>query len=154
MTTQVKRLSTRHYEIIRLHFLGKKDVEIASAVGITPQAIACILRSPLAQNELAQMQSDARAITVNTPLRAQMLADLNATGVEALGINRALMKDSSVKPAVRARIGAHFLDRIVFNNSDGDDKEGSYRDLLRKLDEVGRGVQVTVVNNVVADASS
>ena len=154
MHTITGTLKPRHHEIIRLAFLGRSNVEIAGAVGLTPGAIACIVRSPIVQAELARMQEKAYEKTVNTPLRVQLMSELNGAGTEALRLNRKLMNNEYVDAKLRAKLGMHFLDRVIFNKDVDEGGEGSYRDILRKLDDIGRNVNITIQQGVQVSTPS
>lgn len=135
---QVKRLNVRHHEIIRRAFLGEKYVDIATAMGLSSMAISCLMNSPLAQAELARLKADADDKTTDVPMRLRLVEELNAAGMEAVVINRTIMNDSRVDVKVRARIGAHFMDRVVFQKSPDDESEGSYKAILRSVSNIER----------------
>jgi len=134
----VKPLNNRHHEIIRLAFLGKTNVQIAGVVGITPPAVGCVLRSPMAQAELARLRHGAEENLVNVPLRARLMEDLVGAGTEAVRLNRGLMNEPTIDVKTRARIATHFMDRIVFDQRPEDAREGSYRDILRSLSDINQ----------------
>ena len=144
-------LRPRHHQIIRLAFLGKSYVEIAGALGLTPGAVSCILRSPLARQELEQMQQDAREKTVNTPLQAQLMTELNGCGTEAVRLNRKIMNNPIMDVRLRSKVATHFMDRIVFNKSHEDETQYSYREILRKLSTLEH--QPVIINNEVIVAT-
>jgi len=147
MSWEPQKLNGRHREVLRLHVLGLSGVEVAARVNLTPQAIYCILRSPLAQAEVAKLQHKADEKTIDVPTRAAFQASLEDIGREAVDVNRTIMKGAS-ENKLRAKIAQHFMDRIVFKK-DVDDAEVSYRDILRQLDQIGKGVTVNIQNNVV-----
>lgn len=138
----VRQLKTRHHEIIRRSFLGQTGVDIAAAMGLSTGAVYCVLASELARAELARLQAQAEDKVADTPMRVKMETELNAAGMEAIRVNRSLMNSGEVDPRVRSTIGKHFMDRIVFQTHDNE-QEGSYRDILRKLDEIERGVRLS-----------
>jgi predicted transcriptional regulator len=135
MSHEIKVLRPRHQEVIRLAFLGRSNVEIASAVGISTAAVSCVLRSPLAQAEIARFTREAEERIVNVPLRARMMSEIEGASVEALRLNRTLMNEQKIDTKLRVGIAKHFMDRGLFEK-DGDEQEGSYREILRKLDDV------------------
>lgn len=135
-------LSQRHREIIRLAFLGRTQVEIAERMSMDKTSIRHILRSPLAQAELARLNSKAETILVNTPLRVALDKDLRDAATESLRLNRSVLSDPSVDMRVRTKTAAHFMDRIIFAEGP-DEKEGSYRDILRRLETIDRNVRLS-----------
>lgn len=134
-------LSQRHREIIRLAFLGRTNTEIAERMDMDKGSIGLILRSPLAQAELARLNSKAEAILVNTPLRVALDEDLRAAATESLRLNRAILNDPAVDVRVRSKTAQHFMDRVIFQENP-DEKESSYRDILRRLDAIDRNVRL------------
>jgi IS30 family transposase len=138
-------LRTRHHEILRLHFLGRSNREIAMSLNLHPQTITCILKSPLAQAELTRLKAEAEKSLVNVPLRQQLLNDLNGSAMEALHLRRGLMNDNNINLGVRERISQHFMDRVIFPKNEEDSTEGSYRDILRKMSEIERKLGMNAV---------
>ena len=140
-------LMARHREIIRLTILGWSTLRIAASVGLSVATVRSILRAPLVQAELERLQDEADRLTVNAPLRAQVEGELRGATVQALRLNRKLMNDPSVDARTRSSVARHFLDRVLFEN-DGSDTGSSYREILKKLDEVdkalGRGVHMVI----------
>lgn len=136
----MQSLRPRHYEMIRLAFLGVKQVDIAAKMGITQAALSCILSSPLAKAELAKLNHEANKNITNVVDRANVLRELNGAAVEAVRINRGLMNDSNVDVKLRARIGMHFQDRVIFNQMETPDQT-SYREILRSLTKIEEGLQ-------------
>jgi hypothetical protein len=134
-----RRLQPKHLRVLHLALQGASNVEIAAAVGLRRETVSRILNSPPGQAELARLRDEARA---------RLDAQLERIGQEAVAINQSLMRDAQVPPRVRATIARHFMDRVVFERAE--EPEGSYRDLLRKLDEWERRPQVAVQVNVGA----
>lgn|SRR5262245_22348637 len=134
-------ISQRHREIIRLAFLGRTNVEIAERMSMDRASIGLILRSPLAQAELARMNAKAEAVLVNTPLRVALDKDLRDAATESLRLNRAILADPKVDMRVRSKTAQHFMDRIIFSEGPNE-QETSYRDILRRLDAIDRNVRL------------
>jgi hypothetical protein len=133
MPQHLKSLRTRHHEILRLHFLGRNNVEIAAALNMTPAGVGCVIRSPLAQAELARLASKADDSITNVPVRALLTAELNGAAIESLRHNRRIMNDASVSAGVRTRVASHFLDRVVFMRNAEEETPDTYREILRSL---------------------
>ena len=102
---------------------------------MSPSAVYCIINSPLAQAELARMQAQAKDVVTNVPLRARLSEQLDRTATKSLQTVENILDNPLADVKVRARVSAHILDRVVFDKNDNE-KEGSYRDILRKLDEM------------------
>ena len=137
MAYAVVTLRPRHHEIIRQAFLGLKSVQIAERLGITPVSVNCILASPLAQAELARLRVKAEETITNVPMRVRLESTLRKAAEEAVNINYDLMTSHTTDAKLRARIGMHFQDRVIFDDTENE-KEGSYREILRQLDKLGR----------------
>jgi len=100
-------------------------------------SVGCILRSPAAQAELARLANLAVDKSTDIPGRVALHHQLAGAAVEAVHINRTLMKDPFVKAETRSRIGQHFMDRVLFNKRDSEDEsQESYRSILRRLDKI------------------
>lgn len=136
-------LTARHKEILRLKFLGRSNIDIAVQMGIDPQTVGLVVRSPLAQAELARLSGRAEDSLTDVPRRARLLLQLEEAGEEAIELNRRLMKEESTnfkgEPLVPARVKAgiakHFIDRGVVGLT-GQEQEGSIREILRSLDRI------------------
>ena len=63
------------------------------------------------------------------------------------------MGRADVDLKLRTKVATHFLDRVIFNKSAEDDQQVSYRDLLRKLNEIARQPSVVVNNAVVVEGN-
>jgi hypothetical protein len=137
---QVQELTDRHQQIIRLTFAGLSEVDIAGKIGVTRETVCAVVNSPMAKAELARLGERAEAILTNVPLQLELHADLKGAGRDALKVNRQIMNDDKVDPRVRSSVGRHFLDRVVFEVSETGEKEGSYREILRRLSDVQRSL--------------
>lgn len=145
MQQTISSLRPRHFEIINLYFLGKKYREIAEIMGISTAAVSCIIRSPLAQAELSKLVAAAQEKVTDVPLRAQLHSQMERVAKHALNVEEAILDPRSkeiVDTKIRARVAMHALDRIVFNRDSDDEREGSYRDILRKLDEMSNTMMI------------
>jgi len=142
MSYVIKTVRPRHHLIIQYAFNGLSNRDIAVKIGMSPAGIGCILRSPAAQAELARLANLAVEKSVDIPARVALHNELVGAATDGLRINKTLMKDPFVKPETRSRIGQHFMDRVLFDKRDGDDREQeSYRDILRKLDKLQATIQ-------------
>lgn len=133
----IKSLRPRHHEILRLKFLGLSNNEIAIRVGILPPAVSCIINSPLAKAELERMNAAAEAKLVDVPTRERLQTELEQAAVDSVRVNRAILLSADAHPSVRARIGQHFMDRVIFNKND-ETEQVSFRDILRSLATIER----------------
>ena len=142
---QHQKLRPRHYDILSMTFLGMKQLEIARELGITQQAVSCIVNSALAKNELARMTHDAREGTVAKAVdRASILSELNGAAAEAVRLNRTIMNDPHTDIKLKARLGMHFQDRVIFNQMETPDQT-SYREILRSLTKIEEGMVKGIV---------
>jgi len=146
---EIKTLRTRHHEVIRLAFQGLTHKMIGSTVGMSPAAVGCVLRSPLALAELARLRDAAEEKLTNVPLKARMVAELNGFGREAFVLQRNLMRDPKMDVKLRSKIAAHAMDRIIFDKGDEDERGGSIRDVLRRLDDVADALKEAKVVQVI-----
>ena len=103
---------------------------------MNPVAIGLVLRSPLAQAELRRMNDEARRIVTNLPLRVALNDRLGVAADDAVEVNHDLMLDPAVPARTRATIARHFMDRVVFDKKDDDNREESYRTILRQLGDI------------------
>ena len=140
MSYDVKELAQRHQTIIRLSFAGMTGAAIAGQIGMTREAVAAVLSSPLAQQALARLNEKAEEAVVNLPARIRLQAELQGAGEDALRLNRSIIKDDQADLRIRARVATHFLDRVVFEYDETGEKEGSYRAILRGLNEIQRSL--------------
>jgi hypothetical protein len=122
--------------MIRMAFSGVPYVEIADRLGMSAQAVGLVMRSPLAQAELRRMQATASDIMTNLPLRVALNDRLGVAADDAVVVNHNLMLDEAVPARTRASIARHFMDRVVFDKGDEDNREESYRTILRQLGEI------------------
>lgn len=134
----VKKLRNRHYEIIRLAFMGEKQGDIAVAVGISQSAVSCILTSPLAQAELARLRSRSEEKLVDMPIHLRLRRQLEQAAVDSLAVNHAIVRNAEVSVETRRRAASHFLDKVVFSQEQEDKQEASYKDILRSLSTIER----------------
>ena len=156
MQWEPKKLRTNHHEILRLSFIGKSNKDISEIVGISPVAISCILRSPLARAELERMRLKAEESITNIPLRTRLQDELNSGAEEALRLERAIIRDKNAELKVRQKSAHHLVDRVLFNKDvDTGESTESYRDILRKLDAIERkSNSVTVVQQTVIQTNN
>lgn len=86
-----QKLNARHREMIRLHALGYKGVQIASILGVTPQNVYDTLNTPLAQAFLQEIEQ-ARNGSVQdvrerlqeiSPLAVEVVLDVMQNGSES-----------------------------------------------------------------------
>jgi hypothetical protein len=148
-------IEARHREILRLTILGWSPDRISVHLDMSKGGVLGVLRSPMARARLAEMQEEADRMTLNVPLRAALESEMRGATVEAVRLRRRLMNDANVSTNVRAKISEHFVDRMVFDKT-SDDGESSYREILRRLDEMDRqvGQGVWLLPSAESEASS
>jgi hypothetical protein len=130
-------LSYKHQEIIRLAFSGLADPPDLCADRHPINAVRVVLKSELAQAELSRLAARAEDSLTNVPMKVRLINELTNAGVDALHVNHGLLRDERIDPRVRAGIGRHLLDRIVFGHQE-ESQEGGYREILRSLDRLER----------------
>jgi len=133
---ELKSLKPRHYEMIRLAALGVRQTDIAKKIGITDAALSCILNGTLAQAELSKLKAEMDANIVEVVDRASAIMEATQAAAEAVRINRAMLNDPLVDVKIKARVGMHFMDRILFDRQSDDSQQASYRDILRAVRNV------------------
>lgn len=150
-------LIARHREILRLTLLGWSYTRIAATIGMSTGGVQAIMRSPLMKAELEKMQDEADHLTVNTPLRARMEAELRGATIEAVRLNRRMMNDPTVDAKLRSGVAKHFMDRVLFDVDESGEKQSGYREILRRMDDVdrklGRGVWLVAGSSEQPDDS-
>jgi len=99
-----------HHEVLRLVVLGYKDTEISKIVGMTPDHIGCIRRSPIAQDKIEIMRGARDADTVDLIKEIQDLAP------KALDTLRGVMDstDPEIKVSQKIKVAESILDRAGF----------------------------------------
>ena len=61
MAYQLKRLQARHYKIMDLLLLGKRQCDIAEEMGLSKYGVSIIARSPVFQDQLARRRVEHNA---------------------------------------------------------------------------------------------
>ena len=139
-TTLREALRASHREILRRAFLGDTVDSISGAVGLTPTSVKFIMRSPLFQAALAELQREADSKAVDTAQRMRMERDILSAAEEGIPIARSAMRDAR-NPMVKAKIAFGFMDRSGFNPSAiaRKDDPDNYRQIIERLDAMERG---------------
>lgn len=135
----------RHREILRRVALGQTYVTIAEELDMHPLTISLIMRSPLAQFELEKLQATADEVVTNVPLRVEKAREIREAGRIALQHNTDILTDATVDVKVRANVARHFLDRAVFDVPTEREKDISFRDLLKSMNEIERQINARTI---------
>lgn len=138
-------LRPRHHNIIRLAFMGMKYKDIAEKVGITPVVVSCILSSSLAKRELAQLRAAQDTTIAQNVNRIAIQQELTEAAGEAVRQNRLIMNSDIADIKLKAKLGMHFMDRVIFDQNRDDDERQSFRDILRAINRVEKKVDGTVI---------
>ena len=112
--------------------MGESAISIAQTLNLSVGGVRLILKSTLAQEELARMRAVANEKVLDVPFRIRRIHELNAAAEDSLRLNHNVVNDGSVDMRTRTRVASHFLDKIAFSDIN-DEKEGSFRDILRSL---------------------
>lgn len=101
----VKRVWESHKEIMRRVLLGQKNVEIAKALGITPQTVSNVRNNPLVREQLSMLESlrDNRTVDISR--------DIKELSPLALAVMKAAMEDPGSPWGVKVRAAMDLLDR-------------------------------------------
>lgn len=118
---EVEQLQARQQEIVRLHVLGLKNVEVAEQLNISPQTVSNTINSPLVQSYLRTLQEgrDVSTKEINT--------QLNSLRVDAVNAFKDILQDQveGVTPSLKMRAATEVLDRtghgkeVKINNRSG-----------------------------------
>ena len=112
-TWQVSKIWESHEEIIRRMTLGQKNIEIASAMNISPAQVSNVRNSPIIQDKLAIMKGARDAYTLDiardirefAPKALEVLKDI-VNGQDASGL--------PIGPGLKARVASDLLDRAGY----------------------------------------
>ena len=128
---ELQRLLPRHYEILNLSLGGNGPKEIAQVLGMTPQAISLITKSPVFQNELARrrdgINAEVDAGLASSPLRAKELLESSAHRAAEVQVELLESPDHKTKLASSKEI----LDRVL---GSGKEHQASSVVVLQKVD--------------------
>ena len=110
-TNEIQRLAGRHQKILDLHLDGRTNVQIAQILEITPQSVSNIVKSPIAQGELARRrenyQTEKQTETIKLEVHAQDVLE-NASKIAAETQVNLL---ESVDEKIQQRSAMDILDR-------------------------------------------
>ncbi|MHA1962062.1 MAG: hypothetical protein ACW99U_17795 [Candidatus Thorarchaeota archaeon] len=110
----IQNMLPRHFRILDLMLAGLKNVEIAEVVGMTPQAIGIISRSPLFKAELNRRLKDRNGDAVEeevTSIVEKTRTILENSAEEAANTQVDLL--GSEDHSVRLRASGSILDRVL-----------------------------------------
>jgi len=133
----IKRWKPVHEQIVLLHILGKKHVEIAATIDMTPQRVMQVLKDPRAEKQIAQSHTRLKTF-FKDEVEGRMMS-LGPTAVE----NIAETLEAEIAPGVKAkehqdRTSLELLSRIGFGKRDTVEHQGAGvgkmdRDLQERL---------------------
>lgn len=131
-------LRTSHRELLRRMFLGEPLNEVAVALGMPYATVKYIVKSPLFQAALAEMQQEADGKVIDTAQRMRMERELTNAAEAGIPVAFKAMNESQ-SPATRAKIAFGFLDRAGMSPSRKvEEKREGFREMLERLDEMER----------------
>lgn len=73
---QIAEMWDQHHEIARRIILGESNVDIAKAIGVTPQTVSNVKNSPVVQDKLAILRAARDAGTIDLAREIQELAPI------------------------------------------------------------------------------
>lgn len=102
---EVKKVWESHKEIMRRVLLGQKNVDIAKALGITPQTVSNVRNNPLVREQISMLEDirDNRAVDISR--------DIKELSPIALEVMKAAMQDPGSPWGVKVRSAMDLLDR-------------------------------------------
>lgn len=109
----LKRLESRHRQIMRMEILGHNRTQIADALGMTTQALYVICKSPLYVAEKERMEKDAEDLAVEKSAD-HGIRKFFATEAEPSANVLKTLRDNSKDDNVRFRSAASILDRAGY----------------------------------------
>lgn len=104
---EVQKIWNITHEIMRLHVLGLKNVEIADRLGITAATVSNAVNSSLVKRQVAIMQAARDANTVDIAKRVAELAP------KALQVMEDILDSDVETGAVRLRAATEILNRNI-----------------------------------------
>jgi len=151
--TVVSELQSRHREIVRLHIVGLKNVEIAERLHITPVSVGQTLRSPIVQQHLRELQGkrDETFVEIAEELE-ELLYDAHRAYAQVL------RGEVETTPMQRVKVASEVFDRTGYGKQTtvNHSKELTKEDILeikatalqakQENDEIEDGTLVPVSN--------
>lgn len=137
-----QKLNARHREMIRLHALGYKGVQIAQILGVTPQNVYDTLGTPLAQAFLQEIE-EARNGSVQdvrerlqeiSPLAVEVVLDVMQNGSES---NRLKAADKVLDKTGQKPGETHNHNHVHLTKDDIEDIKREHAGGPRVIDEGG-----------------
>lgn len=105
----VRTLQARHYQVIRMHVDGMKNVDIAEQLGITPMSVSQIINSDLSREHIAKMMAASDKTAIVSHLEFQ------AAAVEANKYLRGIIRGEEEAPVnTRVQVCQNYLDRAGY----------------------------------------
>ena len=95
----------RHFEILRLHVIGTKSIDIAKQLELTPECVSQVINSPVAQAHLKTLQG--RADKNVTDLKKRF----DDTALDAQELLEETMNNPNEETKIRVQIAQSQLDR-------------------------------------------
>lgn len=105
---EIKHLWNLHHDILRQSALGRKNVDIAETLNITPATVSYTRNSILGKEKLEGLQEQADAETVNVVRRIKMLAP------KALDVLNDILDDKVVDIRIQKDVAFGVLDRAGY----------------------------------------
>jgi hypothetical protein len=117
-------------------FLGEKLTDVSNAVGMPYATVKYIVKSPLFQAAMEEMQREADGKVVDTAQRMRMERALTDAAETGIPIALKAMTESQ-SPGARAKIAFGFLDRAGLGPSRKvEEKREGFREMLERLDQM------------------
>jgi len=102
---EVQKIWNITHEIMRLHILGFKNVEIASQLNITAQTVSNAVNSTIVKRQMEVMQAKRDVDTIAVAERVVQMSG------KALDVLETIMDDEKEPGSVRSKVALSILDR-------------------------------------------
>jgi hypothetical protein len=105
---EIKHLWERHKEVARLLVSGRKHVEVAATLGMTPARVAIIANSPVFEKYLDRLRDRVEVGIVDVREK------INEGSKDAIQVLLGMLKASDVNPQTKSKVAMDILDRAGF----------------------------------------
>ncbi len=89
-------------------------------------------------NELARLRTEAEESIKDVPMRVRLQAKLNKATEDSVSLSHAVLTAESVDIKEKMKVARHFMDRHLFGKSPDEGEGGSYREILRSLNNIDK----------------
>lgn len=153
---EIQRMLPRHFRILELTLHGLSRSQVAEEIGMSPEGVGLILKSPIFQSELSRQREEllgktqeaAQVATEHSVARAQEI--LQGAASQAAEKHVTLLQ--SEDEAIAQRSANSILDRVLGKTSDSSNtivvEKGAVQLLMLALQEGGLSESRLVSNDL------